>query len=522
MADASGRVWPRAFHLGYCFSALNHTAARALRSSLYAGCAAPDFNVPNSAGSDDVVPSGNRVEFMPLPLSMPEADLLDLTVIFGACLDSLVLWLDGFCRSFFLLYLMAGMRLLLRALALRRSSPQVNGRIRFSPVAPAGLATRDEVLPVGNDRAGRTAACFSAPRRPDFFEQRLSASGAAFDLDGHTSVSPSSPKFSRQRVLGWEVPVLILRFQMASAYVVLHTADVVNADDLAEQVEDRWDAFDLGLCCIPVHPQPSMDMPVLLTAPMRFALLDRIPVCIQVQDGDGDCLCWQEFLDPAMTIADIKDALGNQWPPHSKVYVRDSARAAGAGPVRLVAGDLLRIVRPGASVPAVVPIQVKLERPDLHFRRLDVDGYPDTQTVSGRECLLQPLCPVRLVMYSPVPGPSIFEDVMLSHADRSLGELRLVWPRQDIANLRIVGFPVRNVVGTFPAHNTRRVPIFADTREVGFSLRVPVTRAVCLCMSSLKPLGCLCLTCTSWMSQGLWFLIGLRPPSLFRKGTSSF
>ena len=215
-----------------------------------------------------------------------------------------------------------------------------------------------------------------------------------------------------------------------------------------------------------------MDMPVLLTAPMRFALLDRIPVCIQVQDGDGDCLCWQEFLDPVMTLADIKDALGNQWPPHSKVYVRDSARAAGAGPVRLVAGDLLRIVRPGAPVPAVVPIQVKLARPDLHFRRLDVDGYPDTQTVSGRECLLQPLCPVRLVMYSPVPGPSVFEDVMLSHADRSLGELRLAWHRQDIANLRIVGFPVRNVVGTFPAHNTRRVPIFADTREVGFSLQI--------------------------------------------------
>ena len=291
---------------------------------------------------------------------------------------------------------------------------------------------------------------------------------------------------------------MLLRFQRPCEFVTLHTAAVTDADDLAEQAEDSWGA-EHGHVCLIVSPQPALDVPVLVTAPARHRLLQRLPVCVQMHDLDGRIVCWQEFFDDAVCLEDVRQTMGNVWPSGSKVYLRDSTVPMDKQALEVRAGDLLRIVRPGFSVSAVTEVGAKLRRPDLYFRSLQVEGFPEVPTTPLRECLLQPLCPPQLVMYSPVSGPSLLPQVLLSHADRSLWEPRLVWPRESVADLCIVGRSIHRVAGAFPAHTTSRVPIFADTRDVGFPVQLrasycgtmPLRAFLEAVGLSLPDLGCL-------------------------------
>ena len=371
---------------------------------------------------------------------------------FGALSETdVVRWLlpflDSFCRSFCLLQLFAVIHLILRAVPLRKGcTTSIRHLCRSRSLfrgAPLCLAIALALPFVAGGPLDRPAAVVSQPFRPAVSEAASTGHEAArvqggqpgarrtfgtlftasfrepVDLEARQT-SPRSPLFSRLREDGWETPVQILRYQRAPSYVVLHTATVRDAEDLAEQAEVHLDLADHGFCCIPVHPQPSLDTLVLLAAPCRFPELQRIPVCVQVLDAHGAVACWSEFFDPTITLAEVKFVFGNQWPPAARVFVRNSSVPLGTAPFSLAAGDLLRVVRPGAPVPEVTTVGAKLVQPELHLRRLSVEGYPTEDHVASRECLLQPLCPVQLLMYSPVPGPSRLQEVVLSHADRNL------------------------------------------------------------------------------------------------------
>ena len=401
---------------------------------------------------------------------------------------SVLPWFASFCRSFFLLQLLACLRMLLFAMPLCRQAPTVNGRIRrvrslvrgapfcvLVALAFSGAFAMQSGRPVlmSGDSPAQSTHIRSPAAHQD--STHLPARGGSYRRGSPRAAAavpsqardPSSPLFSRQRELGWEVPVMILRFQRSCSFVTLHTAAVADADDLSEQVEDGWEALQLGHVCIPAYPQPSLDVLVLVTAPTRFHLLHRVPVCVQMHDSHEVTTCWQEYFDETICLADVQFAMGSQWIEGSRAFLRDHTVPLGARSVPVRAGDLLRIVRPGLSLPAVASVAVKLARPDLHLRSLQVEGFPDTPPAPSRDCLLQPLCPTSLVMYSPVPGPSLLSEVLLSHADHSLWEPRLVWPLRPLEDLWIAGLAV-NRTGTFPAHNTRRIPVFVDTREVGF------------------------------------------------------
>ena len=423
---------------------------------------------------------------------------------FGALSETdVVRWLlpflDSFCRSFCLLQLFAVIHLMLRAVPLRKGCTTSNRYLCRSRSlfrgAPLCLAIALALPFAAGGPLDRPAAAASQPLRPAVSEAASSSHDAARVLGGQPGArrifgslftaslrepvdlevwqaSPRSPPFSRLREDGWETPVQILRYQRAPSYVVLHTAAVRDAEDLAEQAEAHWDLADHGFCCIPVHPQPSLDILVLLAAPCRFPKLQRIPVCVQVLDAHGVVACWSEFFDPTITLAEVKFVFGNQWPPAARVFVRNSSVPLGTAPFSLAAGDLLRVVRPGAPVPEVTTAGAKLVHPELHLRRVSVEGYPTEDRVASRECLLQPLCPVQLLMYSPVPGPSRLQEVVLSHADRNLGEPRLVQPRMRLSDLRVQGFDANRLFGAFPAHVARQAPVFTDGRDVGYPLQL--------------------------------------------------
>ena len=404
-----------------------------------------------------------------------------------------------FFRSFFLLSCLSGVRLLLRAAPLRSRAPRVNRGIatarrglRGAPLIlflavtlPFATAMRPAPVCDSSFAQSHSSSLFPGgvpePEGPMSSPRRAPPVGSS---SGQEHDSPSLPPFSRCPSAGWQVPVVILRFQRRSAHISLHTAAVREADDLVEQTEDEWDAAAKGYRCYAIYPQPALDYPAVLAAPVQHQRLQRVPVCLQVHDALGKTDCWIEFFDPLVSLDDVSDVLADAWRPDMQVFVRDSTVALSDCSCPLRAGDLLRIFHRGAARTRITSVEAKLQRPDLFLRRLDVEGFPSVPDTPGRECLLQPLeCP-RLLQYSYLPGPSLLEQVMLSHGNHSMGSLRLIWPAQPVVELCIREHFVAHLAGAFPARTTGRVPIFVDSRDVGYSVQCRASHTGAMLLST--------------------------------------
>ena len=423
--------------------------------------------------------SNSERELLPYNVPWQDSDWL------WDCLESLEHAAGSFCRSFFLLFLFSGCRLLCRAVPKRRGTPCRNrslsflrGGLRGAPLMfflvialPFASAMQPELPSCDAPALGHATPASSHHA----FRTGSSCGRRETDvLAGETSAArprPNSPLFSRCRSVGWRVPVAIMRLQRSPDYVPVHTAAVRDGSDLVEQVEDEWDAVERGYRCYVVHPQPELDHPAVIAAPAQHARLHRIPVCLQVHDAHGRVDCWVEFLDPFISVDDVSDVLAEAWNPAMRVFVGDRSHALTAEPCSLRAGDLICILCSGACRKQQHTVEAKLAKPELHFRSLETEGFPSTPEVSGRECLLQPLEPPRLLQYSYLPGPSLLEQVMLSHGNSYMGPLRLVWPEQPVRDLRVRQHFVAHLAGAFPDRVTGRVPIFVDGRDVGYAVQ---------------------------------------------------
>ena len=176
-------------------------------------------------------------------------------------------------------------------------------------------------------------------------------------------------------------------------------------------------------------------------------------------------------MDASITVDDVSDTMSEAWNPAMRVFVRGLPHALSTEPCDLQAGDLIRVYYPGARRSKAVTIEEKLSHPDGHFRSLDTEGFPSLPVTPGRECLLQPLEFPKLLQYSCPPGPSLLEQVLLSHGNQSMGPLRLAWPAQPVADLQVREHCVTRLAGAFPSHTTGRVPIFVDGRDVGYGVQ---------------------------------------------------
>ena len=348
--------------------------------------------------------------------------------------------LPVFCRSFFLLQLLALLRLLWFAVPLRTGHKTVNGVVR-----------RHRALLRGAPLALVFLACLplvsAAPKRA--FAQALATtdlSDITHDLDSPPAFgdsgrppglpgvlastdmpparNPNSPVFSRVRSQGWDVPVAVLGFQRLPMFTSVHSACVIDADDLADLAEEACDAHLGSLKFCPVHPQPHINYLVLLSFPLECDLLGRIPVCVQshvlpVHDVDEQPRFWCEYFDTPLHFADVEAAFANEWLPGSKIYIGDACRLLTAVPHATQPGDpgdLVRVVRPGKCPPPAATVGAKLAAPDLHLRRLSVEGFPGGPDDPQRHCLLQPLEAPRMVQYAGLPGRCLLNEVLLSHA----------------------------------------------------------------------------------------------------------
>ena len=282
----------------------------------------------------------------------------------------------------------------------------------------------------------------------------------------------SSPKFPRVRAIGWEVPVMLLRFQRDHMWTVAHSATARDAEDLAEIAEFESDVGDYNLTCVPLAPQPHRDFPVLVCAPFNFRQIGQIPVCFELFYAQEGSQVWMEFVDPVIRLDDIEYLMAIEWRDGSTVLVGNSLQPLGTRDVAISPGALIRILRPGGRRLCCNTLTDKLRRPDLFLRRLDVAGFPTDPHVQFRHCLLQPLAAPRLVQFSAINGDADRDRVLLSHASGEPESLVLVWPRSHTRDLVVRARNAPLDVGIFPAGKVSRIPVFVDSREVGSSFQL--------------------------------------------------
>ena len=184
-----------------------------------------------------------------------------------------LLWLaelaSASSRSFFLLQLLALLRLLWFAVPLRAGNAGFNRLIRGHRTLLRGapvLVLLCVLIPSVQAAPKTSFALRLAPpsQQPvdllsDSDSPGPSRTGPsvcpAFGADC-TVRSPGSPIFSRVRERGWEVPVSVLGFQRLPRYTTVHSACVIDASDLVETAEEACDAdFHAQKFC-EVVPQP--------------------------------------------------------------------------------------------------------------------------------------------------------------------------------------------------------------------------------------------------------------------------
>ena len=426
---------------------------------------------------------------------------------------SLLQWLleavDGFCRTFFLLQLLALSRMFWMAIPLRRRKPMSNSVVRghrtllqgapliiavavclpFVEAAPKGVFSRcltsgasgAAVVDLDDDQAGfaRPSSLLHVDAPGDGLHEVPMAPitpsrGESASLDRGVS----SPTFSRVREQGWDVPVAVLHSQRLSRFTSVHSACMADAADLVEAVEYACDAMQHGRRFYEICPQPSLDFPVLLATSLRHESLGRVPVCMQLHDCSGngeetEPRVWMEYCETPLRSSDVEEMLSQDWQPGSKVYVGSASRLLGEDGLDVGAGDLIRVVRARQSPPSVVSLATKLVLPGRHLRKLHVSGFPGDPRDSQRHCLLQPLEAPRLVHYAGLRGPSLLDQVLLSHAAPWPGPLRLLWPRRQIRDVVVRACAIAAV---FPRNELHFAPVIVDAREICHAVQVRATK----------------------------------------------
>ena len=388
--------------------------------------------------------------------------------------------LDSFLRSLALLQLLAFCRVLAFAVPLHKRRKRCN---RVVSVARQGLRGAPLCLALANCLP--FAAAVTAGAGQHTLGTRLEAGRASYasSLAAREDLcaDPDSPVFSRVRTVGWKVPVVVLQYQRLPLTVSLHTAAVQDAADLTELATDLCEAEDHALQLCHVEPQPACNYPVLLAAPFQASTMGRVPVCVCLVDNYAGARIWLEFFDSPLCLSDVQHALGSDWKTDARVFVHALGRPLDEDGQHITAGTLVQVVPATRPPLRLSTLDVKLERPDLHLRRLDRDGFlADTDGCSGH-CLLQPLEPPHIFHYSPpLAGPPQFESVALSHASQQLGPSRLLWPAHPIRDLNVRERLTGSVCGAFPRHITSRAPVFVDSRSICFSYQLRASYTGCM------------------------------------------
>ena len=408
----------------------------------------------------------------------------------------LIMWLvswDVFIRSFCLMQLLAFMRLWLCAFKLQPKRPRVNQAVRLGRCSLRGaplclvlclcVSTASAVRshPYVGTRASSNIAQAEETGRRDDAPATVDLARSGSSGTDQRWVSASTRFFAGEVVDctsdslddNWSFPVRILFYQSFALDTLFCAQEVDGVDDLVEVLEDRHDASGCQVAYLPITPQPTFDYVHLLAVPVFETGLPRIPVCFQLQTMRYPLRVWMDFCEVDFTVAQAHELAGQHWIPGSSVYVGfQTSPLAQDVSVRLVPGQLLRIVAPGCRELTPRTLEDKLRHPARSLRYTATCPLTDELRNRHQLGLAQPLCPLSVVQFDPNGAPDVTATEVAAQIVRDWGPVTLRRPPTAARDVSVRGEHVHSVVGLFPRDLHSRVPVFVDGRKIGLPYEI--------------------------------------------------
>ena len=246
--------------------------------------------------------------------------------VLSSCLGQwLADWIDvnSFCRSFFLLQLLALVRLWVKAVSVSNKAPRRRRVVRSFACSLQGA-------PFALVLCFATVGVHGVPAPQGRW--RLASSSAphartVIDVDDEVlcgETEPSSGCVPAGTSAGsglsagedWlpQVPTCfvaqVFQLQRAPWFTAVPQDCAGNSVCFCRAVESAYNASAKGIELVEVRPQPSGRCASFLAVPHRALQSDRVPVCLQLTKGCDDVRVWMDLLPEMLSPTAVADALG--------------------------------------------------------------------------------------------------------------------------------------------------------------------------------------------------------------------
>ena len=409
----------------------------------------------------------------------------------------LTLWFDAFVRSFCLLQLLAFLRLALFACPLRARAPATNqalrkvrSGLRGAPLCLVAcfcvLQAADAVRSQPYVTSGQAASASPLMHRAAGDGMPMASASAEPDMGlyatGSATIPPATPAhFEAHRPAdaidlygpesnlddSWQLSVRILFFQRFALDSAVDTGSVEDVEDLVELLEERHDAWEMGVSFVPVSPQPAiMDFALLIATPDLAQDMALVPVCFEVYGARGPPRLWADFCERDFTLSTALEHLAQAGPPGASVYVGQFAEPLDDGSsCVLTPGMLIRVLAPGCAPSQPRSLVEKLLHPDGFLRDSATCPLPLELRNHHLVGLAQPLAQLSVVPLDSTGAPIADAADLASQIARDWGPVRLMWPASPVRDVLIRGEHVHNIVGLFPRAVYTSIPVLVDGRH---------------------------------------------------------
>ena len=217
---------------------------------------------------------------------------------------------------------------------------------------------------------------------------------------------------------------------------------------------------------LPILPQPLNKLVTFLIFPSWAVEMFLTPVLISVTHPEGS-IRFVEMLPGRVTTVDIRDSVGESWPPEARVYIEDALRPLEEEEIaHLRPGSLISVVQGRGRPPLTHPLSYKIQEPSFWFRNADEEGFPPDTAGPTRIGILGGCNGTATVPIQRAQSPQQLRASIAHKIGLNATAFRTAAPEHPVRDLLFRGVPVIDVVGIVPEALHACVAVFVDARDL--------------------------------------------------------
>ena len=391
---------------------------------------------------------------------------------FWALLDSCCMQLECLGRSLLLMYCLALGRMLFGLAPLRKGQSRRNVRIvrarRLFSGAPLCFIFGIAAWCLPSALAVKVDYGCTVPDNAGSSQRRLEGSVRQLDTQdaGHAAMHTCRD----MRDTGQDDAVAqayVYRFQATTKAAQGWIGPHEGVEFACKMFQDELFHEDEPLRLIPVHPQPSCDVVVLLDAPSYITNQLLVPVLFEVQGKQT--VRFVDVLVGRVMEEDLRHAVGDLWIPGGQFFVSDSMVAVCEEDIVQLQPGVL--IRPGWRCRSLSTLAEKLQRPKQFFR-YPVEPFPlDLRPVLGFLGLIGQWGDWTALSTNDVVDTPALKTKISRVCGVPEGDFLAIAPADRPRELMFKGRHIPSVLAIIPKSLEGACILFVDARALGIPLR---------------------------------------------------